>query len=64
MVDLKETFRMLRQYKMKLNLTKCVFGVSLGKFCGFMVSQRGIEANLEMVKAVLDMSSPKTVKEV
>lgn len=43
--DLKETFVALKQYQMKLNLSKCVFGVVSGKFLGFMVSQRGIEAN-------------------
>ena len=37
--DLKETFEILRQYKMKLNLKKCAFEVSYGKFLGFMVSQ-------------------------
>ena len=36
--DLKETFETLRQYKMKLNPTKCAFEVSSGKFLGFMVS--------------------------
>ena len=43
--DLKETFATLKQYQMKLNPAKCVFGVASGKFLGFMVSQRGIEAN-------------------
>ena len=62
--DLKETFAILRQYQMKLNPSKCVFGVVSGKFLGFMVSQRGIEANPEKVRAILDMASPKTVKEV
>ena len=62
--DLKETFAMLRQYQMKLNPSKCVFGVASGKFLGFMVSQRGIEANPEKVRAILDMASPKTFKEV
>ena len=36
--DLKETFKTLRQYEMKLNSTKCAFGVSFEKFLGFMVS--------------------------
>ena len=36
--DLQETFDTLRQYNMKLNPSKCAFGVSLGKFLGFMVS--------------------------
>ena len=36
--DLRETFATLKQYQMKLNLGKCVFGVASGKFLGFMVS--------------------------
>ena len=47
--DFRETFATLRQYQMKLNPSKCAFGVASGKFLGFMVSQRGIEANLEKV---------------
>ena len=62
--DLKKTFNTLRQCSTKLNKTKCAFGVSLGKFLNFMVSQRGIETNTEKVKAILEMSSPKMVKEV
>ena len=49
---------------MKLNPSKCAFGVASGKFLGFMMSQRGIEANPEKVKAILNTTSPKTVKEV
>ena len=55
--DLKETFDILRKYQMRLNPTKCVFGVSSGKFLGFMVSQRGIEAKPKKVKLLLDMTS-------
>ena len=62
--DLRETFITLRQYQLKLNPSKCAFRVASGKFLGFMVSQRGIEENLEKVQAILDMASPKTVKEV
>uniref|UniRef100_A0A2N9HFP5 RNA-directed DNA polymerase n=1 Tax=Fagus sylvatica TaxID=28930 RepID=A0A2N9HFP5_FAGSY len=62
--DLKETFETLRRYRMKLNPNKCVFGVSSGKFLGFMVSQRGIEANPDKIKAVLEMTPPRTTKEV
>ena len=43
--NLQETFDTLKRYKMKLNPSKCSFGVASGKFLGFMVSQRGIEAN-------------------
>ena len=62
--NLKETFNTFRQYSMKLNPTKCAFGVSSGKFLVFMVSQRGIEGNPEKVRAILEMSSLKTIKEV
>ena len=62
--DLREAFNTLRQYHMKLNPSKCAFGVSSGKFLGFIVSQRGIEANPEKVRAILEMSSPRTIKEV
>ena len=62
--DLKETFATLRQYQMKLNPSKCAFGVASGKFLGFMVSQKGIEANSKKVRAILDITSPKTIKEV
>ena len=62
--DLQETFNTLRRYNMKLNPSKCAFGVALRKFLGFMVSHRGIEANPEKIKAFLDMQPPQSIKEV
>ena len=62
MDNLQETFDTLRRYNVKLNLSKCAFGVSLGKFIGFMVSQRGIEANPDKIQAILSMEPPKNVK--
>ena len=49
---------------MKLNPSKCVFGVTAGKFLGFMVSQRGIEVNSEKVRVILELEPPRTVKAV
>ena len=49
---------------MKLNPLKCAFRVSSEKFLVFMVNLRGIEANPEKIKALLEMSSPKKPKEV
>ena len=49
---------------MKLNLSKCVFAISSGKFLGFMVSQRGVEANPKKIKAIMEVKSLKIVKEV
>ena len=62
--DLEETFDTLHKYNMKLNPTKGVFVVALGKLLGFMVFQRGIEANLDKVKAIIEIKSPRTVNEV
>ena len=49
---------------MKLNPSKCVFGVTAGKFLGFMMSQRGIEVNSEKVRAILKLEPPGTLKAV
>ena len=57
--DLQETFDMLKQYKMKLNPSKCAFGVASRKFLGFMVSQRRIEANLDKIQAIFEHKAPK-----
>ena len=59
-----ETFQILRDDNMKLNPAKCAFGVSAGKFLGFIVNHRGIEANPDKIKALLDMPSPTGIKEV
>ena len=61
---LVESFRVLKDYKMKLNLTKCAFGVSAGKFLGFIVNSRRIEANPDKIKVVLDMRRPSNTKEI
>jgi hypothetical protein len=59
--DLKETFDNLDRYKLKLNPTKCSFGVSVGQLGGFLVSARGIEANPEKIQAILSMGKPATI---
>ncbi|KAI0510524.1 hypothetical protein KFK09_011128 [Dendrobium nobile] len=62
--DLEECFNLLRSYNMRLNPSKCAFGVTSGKFLGFMVTHRGIEANPEKIKALRDMLPPRNIKEV
>ena len=49
---------------MKLNSSKCAFGVTTGKFLGFMVSQRGIEINPDKIQAIMEIAPPKNIKEV
>ncbi|XP_072084610.1 uncharacterized protein [Arachis hypogaea] len=61
--DLQDIFKQIRTYKMRLNPENCAFGVQGGKFLGFMLTSRGIEANLEKCEAILKMNSPKTIKD-
>ncbi|XP_057723967.1 uncharacterized protein LOC130939916 [Arachis stenosperma] len=63
-LDLQEVFGQLRRSNMRLNPEKCAFGVKGGKFLGFMLTSRGIEANPEKCEAIINMRSPRTIKEV
>ena len=56
--NLHETFDTLRMHNMRLNSNKCVFGVTTGKFLGFMVSQRGIKVNPEKIRAIMELAPP------
>ena len=49
---------------MKLNPAKCAFGVSVGKFLGFIVNNRGIKANPYKIKVVLDMLPSSNIKDI
>ena len=61
---LTEAFQVLKSYNMKLNPAKCAYGVSAGKFLGFIVNSRGIEANPDKIKVVLDMLPPSNIKDI
>jgi hypothetical protein len=62
--DLEEMFNSLRKFWWKLNPTKCVFGVPSGKLLGFIVSNRGIEANPVKIMAITDIGAPATIMDV
>ncbi|WZZ77688.1 hypothetical protein YC2023_098260 [Brassica napus] len=64
LTHLRECFDILNTYKMKLNPAKCTFGVSSGEFLGYIVTQRGIEANPKQITAVLNLPSPRNCREV
>ncbi|KAL2247813.1 UNVERIFIED_CONTAM: hypothetical protein Sindi_2633600 [Sesamum indicum] len=64
LAHLEIAFNIMRAYGMKLNPSKCTFGVGGGKLLGYMVSSRGIEANPEKIEAILQLKSPSSVKEV
>ena len=50
--DLGSIFEILRKYKLRLNASKCSFGVRSGKFLGYMVTHQGIEVNPNQIKAI------------
>ena len=62
--DLQAIFEILRKYKLRLNASKCSFGVGPGKFLGYMVTHRGIEVNPDQIKAINNLRSPRNPKEV
>ena len=62
--DLRVIFQILRKYKLRLNVSKCSFGVGSGKFLGYMATHRGIEVNPDQIKAINNLRSPRNPKEV
>ena len=61
---LYQAFEVLQKYIMKLNPTKCSFDVASGKFLGYMVIQRGIEANSDQIRSVMNIPSLACVRDV
>ena len=64
LADLAETFDNLRRYKIKLNPSKCTFGVPSGQLLGYVVSKRGIEANPEKIDTLLKLGKPECLRDV
>ena len=62
--DLQVVFEILRSHKLRLNASKCSFGVGSGKFLGYMVTHSGIEVNPDQIKAINNMRTPRNPKEV
>ena len=62
--DLTNIFEILRGHKLRLNTSKCSFGVGSGKFLGYMVTHRGIEVNPDQIKAINSLQPPWNPKEV
>ena len=62
--DLRAIFEVLRNYKLRLNASKCSFGVGSGKFLGYVVTYRGIEVNPDQIKAINNLRSLQNPKEV
>ena len=61
---LERFFRRIRQFRLRLNPKKCTFGVTSGKLLGYMVNERGIKVDLDKIRAILDMPTPRIEREV
>ena len=57
--DLKVIFDILRKHKLRLNASKCFFGVGSKKFLGYMVTHRGIEVSPDQIKAIHNLQPPR-----
>ena len=62
--DLGNIFDILRKHKLRLNASKCSFGVGSDKFLGYMVTHHGIEVNPDQIKAINSLQLPRNPKEV
>ena len=62
--DLRNIFEILRKHKLRLNASRCLFGVGSGKFLGYMVTHRGIKVNPDKIKAINNLQPPRNPKEV
>ena len=62
--DLTNIFEILRRHKLRLNASKCSFGVGSGKFLGYMVTHRGIKVNPDQIKSINSLQPPRNPKEV
>ena len=62
--DLGNIFDILRKHKLRLNASKCSFGVRSSKFLGYMVTHREIEVNPKQIKAINNLQPPRSPKEV
>jgi hypothetical protein len=62
--DVHETFENLRKHNIMLNPENCVFGVPSGKLLGFVISERGTEANPEKIKAITNLGPISNLKGV
>ena len=62
--DLGNIFEILGKHKLRLNASKCSFGVRSGKFLGYMVTHCEIEVNLDQIKAINNLQPSRNPKEV
>ena len=62
--NLAKMFAILKKHKLRLNASKCAFGVESEKFLRFLVTNRGIEADPTQIQAVQELKRPSSAKDV
>ena len=62
--DLRGIFEILRKHRLRLNASKCSFGIGSSKFLGYIMTHRGIEVNPDQIKAINSLQPPQNPKEV
>ena len=63
-INLRKFFERINEYRLRLNPQKCTFGVTVGKLLGFLMSDRGIKVDPSKIRVILEMSPPKSEKEI
>jgi hypothetical protein len=64
LADLHLALERMRQYGLKMNLLKCAFGVSAGKFLGFIIHKHGIEINHTKIGSMNKVQSPQSKNDI
>ena len=62
--DIRAFFDILKEHKLRLNASKCLFGVGSSKFLGYMVTHRGIEVSPDQIKAIHNLQPPRNPKKI
>ena len=61
---LEQVFKRCKEYKLRMNPMNCAFGVSAGKFLGFLIHHKGISVDLARATSITTMKRPTTVREL
>ena len=64
LVHLRQVFEICREHSLKMNHFKCAFGISSGKFLGFLIHHRGIDLDLTKAEVITTLSPSTTLKEL
>jgi hypothetical protein len=64
LADLRFAFEKMRQHGLKMDPLKCAFGVSVGKFLGFIVHEKGVKMDPKKIESIKKVQAPTCKKEL